>query len=1007
MDFSLNCNTKKQEKVDKCRRKAAVRMSMHEKTYFNSFARLANAKTVLWCMLVFAMPAWAQNGDATTSSGSGDFSFFQGDAYNIDKAIAASEELLANQPNSEFAPSVMFQLVELYYRKSYDELQNKMAEYEEQLNQFENGNLKNEPTIPRVSYQKTISTGYRLLEQYPTTAYLDRIIYRMAICHLLEGNTDQAIAYFVKLTNEYKSSSFVDEANFRIGEQYFEQGNYHQAIEYYNRLLNSWESPFFDMALYKLAWSYYNINDHAKAISTFIFLIDDLSQIEKSQVESQGVSNADLREEAVSYVAESFAENGGAAAAEKFLIDIGEKEYSKTIFIRLGEIYQERNFYDESNATYRAILRLWPLHHTAPEVQTKIIKNLVLTEQFAEAEKERELLVSKYGPGSDWLAKHPEGEGREKALKLAEENLYILGTEAQKRGMENKSKRDLNLAIIRYQEFVDKFPASERAPQVQFYQGEAYYELGDYVSAAEAYANVVVSYSESEFASNAAYNRVLANFKLLDAQTATPGDSITFYVEDFLGNGVTEPVKVPSQLFGEMLQACNDFAKYLPDDRKAPEVLMKYGEALFNLNRYAMAQQAYTMVVNRGFETPYTVQAYNMIAQSAFQAGDFMTADQWYQRLATEYPDSMKYVEKAKTMMASAKFKMAEGLKEAGKSEIAAMAFENIATSTDNDEIAERSLLQAATQYEQAGNLIKAIVRYENLRYKVPNSEKVAESLYKAATLSEKLPDYTRASENYIELVRLRPNSEYAPKALFNAAVALENANLPEQAVNVYRRYAESFNDDPDRHLEALMKVGEFSFNEGDYAGAKQTCERLIGSFQQFRNKGQMVDEYLPAHAQFILAQIVHANYRKANIGANFKVDFARKQNLLNQVTQACRSTIEYKIADWTAGALYLMGSAWEDIARAMYEAPRPKELDAESMQQYEDKLLASLKPFKEKAIQQYRANLQLAEKTNLVNEWVTRSRVRAEQLTVELGLANGIGTSAINLPPESRASNN
>ena len=101
------------------------------------------------------------------------------------------------------------------------------------------------------------------------------------------------------------------------------------------------------------------------------------------------------------------------------------------------------------------------------------------------------------------------------------------------------------------------------------------------------------------------------------------------------------------------------------------------------------------------------------------------------------------------------------------------------------------------------------------------------------------------------------------------------------------------------------------------------------------------------------------------------------------------------------------MGSAWEDIARAMYEAPRPKELDAESMQQYEDKLLASLKPFKEKAIQQYRANLQLAEKTNLVNEWVTRSRVRAEQLTVELGLANGIGTSAINLPPDSRASNN
>ncbi|MFQ5633691.1 MAG: tol-pal system YbgF family protein, partial [bacterium] len=147
---------------------------------------------------------------------------------------------------------------------------------------------------------------------------------------------------------------------------------------------------------------------------------------------------------------------------------------------------------------------MWPLHHTAPEVQTKIIKNLILMEKFDDAENERELLVSTYGPGGQWLSKHPEGEGREKALKFVEENLYILGTEAQKRGMETKAKRDLNLAIARYQEFVDKFPDSERAPQVQFYQGEAYYELGDFVNAAKAYENVVVSYEKSEFASTAA-----------------------------------------------------------------------------------------------------------------------------------------------------------------------------------------------------------------------------------------------------------------------------------------------------------------------------------------------------------------------------------------------------------------------------------------------------------------------------------------------------------------------
>lgn len=975
-------------------------MSRAEKIIFRNLASQLVSFFVLTGALFFGKNLFAQNGS------SGDLFFFQNSEYDIEKAIQTSEELLRSQPDNEFAASLMFQLVELYFRRSSDNLQSKMAAYEESVQKFENGELKTEPAIPRVSYKDAIAIGYRVLDEYPTAPFADKVIYRMAVCHLLEGNGEQAIAYFLRLTNEYKTSSFVDEANFRIGEQYFDQRMYNEAINYYNRLLNSWDSPFFDMALYKLAWSYYNVDNHTKAISTFIFLIDDLSQVEKANVEADGVSNADLRQEAVSYVAESFAEHGGARAAEKFLLDMGEKEYSKTIFIRLGEIYQERNFYDESNETYHAILRLWPLHHTAPEVQTKIIKNLILTEKFDEAEKQRELLVATYGPDSQWLAKHPEGEGREKALNLVEENLYILGTEAQKRGMETKAKKDLNLAIARYQEFVDKFPDSERAPQVQFYQGEAYYEMGDYINAANAYENVVVTYDKSEFASTAAYNRVLSSFKLLENSTGSVLDSVTYYIEDFLGSGATHPVKVPGQLYGEMLQASNDFAKYLPDDRKAPEVLMKYGEALFNLRRFDLAKDAYTMVVNRGFETQFTVQAYNMIAQSAFQLGDYITADKWYQKIAAEYPDSMRYVEKAKTMMASAKFKLAEGLKEAGKSEIAAMAFQNIAASTDNPEIVERSILQAATQFEEAGNLIKAIVLYENFRIKVPNSGKVDETLYKAATLSEKLPDYNRAAQNYIELVRLRPNSAYASKALFNAAMALENSRNSERAIVLYERYAQSYQDDADKHLEALVKVGEFAYNKQDFVKARQFFGKVINSHQNFIRSGNTVDEYLPAQAQFMLTQMLFSEYRKANIGTNFKADFARKQKLLNEITLACKNTINYKIADWTAGALYLMGSAWEEIARAMYEAPRPQELQGPELQQYEEKLLQTLKPFKEKAIQQYRANITLAEKTNLVNEWVTRSRVRAEQLTIELGLANTNGSSAANLNVQGNASN-
>lgn len=945
----------------------------------------------------------AQNGSSPTGS---DLFNFQTSEYDLDKAIETNEALLREHPNSEFAASVMFQLVELYYRKASEQYQAKMAAYEEELKKFENGESKNEPVIPRVSYRDAITMGYKVLEEFPTASFIDRIIYRLGICHLLEGNNEQALAYFQRLVDEYKTSTYVDEVNFRIGEQYFDQHRYEQAVEYYSRLLNSWESPFFDMALYKLAWSFYNLGNHTKAISTFVFLIDDLSQVEKSGANAEGVSSADLRREAIQYVAESFAEHGGAPAAEKFLLDIGEKEYSKTIFIRLGEIYQERNFYDESNETYRAILRLWPLHHTAPEVQAKIIKNLLLMERFEEAERAREELVSTYGPGSAWLSKHPEGEGREKALKLVEENLYILATDALKRGMESHSKRDLNLAIARLQEYLDKYPEAERGAQVQFYQGEAYYELGDYINAAKAYEHVVIGYPESELVSQAAYNRVLASFKQLDNLQVSSLDSITYYIEDFMGTGMTYPIKVPNPDFGSMLQACNDFAKYLPDDPKAPEVLMKYGEALFNLQQFKLAQEAYTAVVNRGTETRFTPQAYNMIAQCAFQQGDYVVADRWYQRLTAEYPDSTRYAQKAQTLMASAKFKLAEKLKEEGKFELAAEAFQNIAATTDNPEIRERAFLQAALQFEQSGNPVKAIALYENLRFGVPTSNKIDEALFKAATLSEELPDLTRAAQDYLELVRLYPTSVYAPKALFNAARAFENAQMKDQAAIIYERYANTYRHDPEKNLEALLKVAEHAYLQDDMKRASNLYKSVLKSYSSFLQSGQHVDEYLPAQAQFMIARIIFAAYRKVNIGKNFKADYARKQNLLNEVTLACKSTIQYKIADWTTGALYLIGAAWEDLARALYEAPRPP-LEGAEMQAYETKLAQTLRPFKEKAIEHYRANLTLAEKTNVTNEWVTRSRLRAEQLTVELGLANSNGSSASNLTPESRASNN
>lgn len=918
-------------------------------------------------------------------------------ASDIDAAIRQCEDLIAKYPDNDFTPSVMFQLLELYYRKATDEFQARMEEYERKLVQFEKGELSVEPVIPRVSYSKTIQIGYRLLDKFPTAPFIDKVIYRLALCQQQEGNRQRAIELFSKLADEYTYSQYNDEANFRLAEQYFDQRDYQKAITYYSRLMDRWQSPFFDMALYKLGWSYYNIDEFTKAISTFVFLIDDLGRLEKAGSTHLGKTTADLREDAVTYVAECFAELGGARRLEAFLKEMGEKPYSQSIFLKLAEIYQKRNFYDESNEAYAALLRLWPLYEKAPEVQAKIIENYLKVDDPASAEKARETLVRNYGPGSEWLRKYPEGEVREQALKLVEENLYILGTEAQARAMKSRSAKDFSLAVARYNDFLQKFPDSELASRVQFYQAECYFELKDYYNACKAYEQVVLRYKESEHAPQAAYNRVVAALSLIEAASGNghASDSTTVYIKDFLGTGEMQPVPVPGEYYNEFLTAANDFARIFPDHEKVPEVLMKLGETLFKLELYDLARQAYVAVVNRGSETAYTLQAYSMIGQSAFKQGDFVTAEKWYRRILDEFPDSTRYVEKARTMIGSAKFKLAESLKEKGQLDYAAQAFENIANETDNPDIAERSLLEAAVQYEKAGKLARAISIYENIPFRFPKSTSVDEALFKAATLAEQLPDYQRAADDYLELYRLRPHSLYAPKALFRAAQCFENLNNATKAVETYETYVATYRDDPDRLLEALVKIGGFALQMGNVKKAQEYYVRVLDEYHAFVREGKSVDEYPAAEAQYKIAEIYFDRYRQIELKEPLADNLKRKQKLFEQVVLACQNAAKYKVADWTTAALYRIGAAYEEFGRAFLESPRPRLEDQALLAQYEENLNQKVTPLKKKALETYRRNLALAEENNIQNSWVQLSRERAEKLTVELGLASGANPSA------------
>lgn len=905
---------------------------------------------------------------------------------SLAKAIADSETLLAKYPDIDFTPNLMFQLSGLYAKRATLRYQREMMVYEETLEKYDQNIIEDEPTIPRINFQDAIEICYKLLEKYPNIPFRDKVLYRIAICHLQEGNKEKALEYFQKTASEANDRQLLEEANFRLGEFYFDARFFEQAVDYYSRLLNSWDSPFFDMALYKLGWSQYNLGHYSQAISTLIYLIEDINLLQEVESEVLGKTKADLRREAIEYVAICFAEYGGPQKAKEFLKERKDKDYTVQVLLDLADLYKQRNFYTEAIEAINVLLDFYPDDPNAPKYQEKIVENYELAGDKEKANEARARLIAKYGPGSRWLKRIRDEGHRQEVLDTVEEFLYTLGTDAQAKAQETKMKLDYQLAINRYNSYLEKFPNSDRSAKVLFYLSECLYDINEFDEAADSYYELVMEYPNSEFRETAAFNRILAYDQLL--QNNSHSDSTTLMLNNFLGNGKTEvdTIRVDNSYQAYLLQASNEFYLFFPNSAKLPEVLMKFAQTLYELEEYSLAKESYQRVVHGSSTNGYLPQAYIMTAQCAFNQENYGEAEEWFQELTKLFPDSVRYVERANKMIASTRFKIAETFIEKGDTLAAAEEFEKISWVSPDSAIAEHALFEAALHYEKIGNQEKALTLFESMLTRFSNSNLVDKSLFKAGVICEELEDWPRAATNYLALYKRGSDSQFASKGLFFAAKSYENFGDYDKARTYYEEYTKTYFHDPDRYLEAAFRKGEIAYNQKLYHTAMKEFEFVVKSYHTFIAQNADVESYMPAHAQFLIGEILFDSFQKITLSPPFERKLKRKKVKFEKVLKAYTEAAKFKVADWTTASSYKIGITFEEFADALLDSPRPKSLSGKALEEYNIKLWQSVVPFKEKALNTYRANVKRAIENNIENTWIVESKKRLEALTIELG---------------------
>ena len=905
-------------------------------------------------------------------------------AYCARKAVEAF-------PDSSFLPALLFNLSEWELRSDKLHYNLDMEKYDVKMRFFEKDSAKfPEPEEPMLNYQETLKLNQRILNEFSGVAFLDKVKYRTGICLYEIGERDSAKILFLELAEEHPDSFYTPEVIFRIGECYFDEGEFEKALETYNQILEIWDSPFFAMTLYKRAWCYYRLNDLPQAISTFFYLLNDIKLLESLDSEILGKSQVELRDEAYEYIAISFTDFGGESMALNFIKNVGGAEYSPYILDKMAKVYFERDFCEEAISVNKNILKIAPLYENNPQVHYNLFK---CYEKLGETEntlKIRNAIVRKNGPNSAWAKKNSSDEAREKVIEIIESIDFVIATPYLNRADSIFSVENYEKAVQVYKKFLKTFSKDKRADHAAYFLAESLYELGNYKASALAYQHVTKKFPESEMAEDAAFNRIICYSNLLtDNANAKP------IAMAWKQSGKLYKIQLESKNQKKVVLACKDFINWFPKSEKSIEVKLKLVDTFMRLEQYKLSEKllmGVLVAIRKNKRGPqFYAKALNLMAQACFKQESFRKAEKWYALLIKEYPDSTELVERSKTMLASASFKVGEALKENGNAGIAALKFERAAAEAVDVKVAEAALFEAAVQFEKAAKFRRAAINFEGFCRKYPDSDKYDEALYRSATLREKLFQWYLAAKNYQALYKRDPNSAKGASALFNAGISYENAKDWTSMAQIFSEFTNKFPNEVDKLLEARFKIGYAYEQSRKIPQATQIYKQIVDNYNRLLAQGEFADDFVAAQAQFRMGEIKHKEFSAIKLKPPFQQNLKRKQLAFNKMIEQCVQVAKYNVADWTTAAFYSIGYGYEEFCQDILNSSAPPDLTKEQLNEYWDMIHQKwVLPLQGEALKYYKTNLKLAVENNMENDWTKKTKDRALFLAKKLATFKG-----------------
>ncbi|HEY6640696.1 tetratricopeptide repeat protein [Povalibacter sp.] len=795
-----------------------------------------------------------------------------------------------------------------------------------------------------------------LLAKYPKYERNDAVMYQLSRAYESEGQPEKSLAVLDKLVTQYPDSKWITEAQFRRGEILFSATRYKDAEGAYAAVVAAGpQSGYYDQGLYKHGWSLLKQSRGEESVGSFLKLIDRV-MIENGRLRDRDAldrPSRELSDDAFRAVAITFYDLDGPESLDAFLKQRGDPVYAHLLYENLGNLYIEKERYQDAALAYEAFAKRRPDDRFAPSLQMRTIEAYQKGGFASLVLEGKQSFVERYAFGSAFWANRTVQDAPEVAAQL-KANQKDLAEYYHAQAQKSKKVEDYSIAARWYRAMLDSFPQDAEAPATRYLLGEVLFESGRFAEAAKEYERTAYDYPAHPKSAAAGYAALVAYTK---HEATISGESKALWHRQ----------GIESQVM---------FATSFPEHPESARVLTKADEELFALNDFDRVIEVSQQILERkpAVEPRYQRTASTLLAHSLFDRGRFQEAEIAYIRVQGFLPAGDPDRPAIEERIAASVYKQAEARQAAGDAAGAVDDFLRVAVLAPNAKVSANAEYDAASillrdkQWDRASKVL------EGFRRKYPSHELQPEV---TRSLAVAYLETGRAGESAAEFERIAARAEEPAdvrrEALWQAATLYEkDGSLPNSA-RVYANYVKQFPAPLDPAQNARQRLADMAKAQNDVRGRSQWINEIIVADKSAGSARTDRSKYLAAQATLETAEPQVAMYNSIKLLVPLDKSLKAKRSAMERVLTTYGQALDYGVAEVTTAANYGMAELYRTLASDLMTSERPKGLDDESREQYDVLLEEQAFPFEEKAIELHETN---ASRTGdgVYDEWVQRS---------------------------------